>query len=126
MNKTCLILLALGTLLAAGICKPLSAATPQTISGYVIDSACTFTKDLHKPISRQCAIACAKAGSPLVILAASGKIYWPISDQTPAAGQNARLLKYAGQRVTVTGKVYAKGGSSAIVIQSITAAAGNK
>ena len=31
-------------------------------------------------------------------------------------GQNDKLMDYAGQKVTVTGKVYSKGGSKAIVI----------
>lgn len=93
----------------------------QTIKGYVIDSACTFTKDLSKPISKQCAIACANAGSQLVVLADDGVIYWPIAATTPASGQNAKLLPFAGGKVTVTGKVYQRGGSKAIVIEKIEA-----
>lgn len=92
---------------------------PETIKGYVIDSACTFTKDLKKPISSDCAVACAKAGSPLVIQTAAGTIYWPISSETPAAGQNDKLMSYAGKMVTVTGRVYTKGGSRAIVIEKV-------
>ena len=61
---------------------------PDTIKGYVLDSACAFTKNLKKPISPECAVACAKAGSPLVILSDDGTIYWPISDATPSSGQN--------------------------------------
>lgn len=99
-----------------------SATGPQTVKGYVIDSACTFTKHLKKPISKECAIACAKAGSDLVIQTETGMIYWPISDETPAKGQNDRLMDYAGQLVTVTGKVYTRGGSKAIVIEKIEAA----
>ncbi len=34
------------------------------VKGYVLDSACAFTKGLKKPISSECATACAKAGSP--------------------------------------------------------------
>ena len=34
-----------------------------TVKGYVLDSACAFTKGLKKPISSECAMACAKAGS---------------------------------------------------------------
>ena len=45
------------------------------VKGYVLDSAYAFTKGLKKPISAECATACAKAGSPLVILAPSGAIY---------------------------------------------------
>src|SRR5258706_16345953 len=47
---------------------------PVTVKGYVLDSACAFTKGLSKPISKNCAEACAKAGSPLVILADDGTI----------------------------------------------------
>ena len=90
-----------------------------TVKGYVIDSACAFVKDLKKPISSECALACAKAGSPLVILGDDGMIYWPISAEMPAAGQNERLMPYAGQKVTVSGRVYQKGGSRAIVINKI-------
>src|ERR1700730_9122952 len=92
---------------------------PVTVNGYVLDSACAFTKSLKKPISAECAIACAKAGSPLVILTDNGTIYWPIADTTPSSGQNEKLLPFAGQKVTASGKVFQRGGSSALVIEKI-------
>ena len=92
-----------------------------TVKGYVLDSACAFTKGLKKPISGECATACAKAGSPLVILTDSGTIYWPIADTTPSSGQNNRLLPFAGQKVTASGKVFERGGSTALVIEKIEA-----
>jgi hypothetical protein len=91
----------------------------ETIKGYVLDSACTFTKNLKKPVSGECAVACAKAGSPLVILTDDGTIYWPISDATPSSGQNEKLLPFAGQKVTAAGKVFERGGSRALVIDKI-------
>ena len=94
---------------------------PANIKGYVLDSACAFTKNLKKPISPECAVSCAKAGSPLVILTDSGTIYWPISDAMPAKGQNERLIEFAGKRVVVSGKVYQRAGSRAIVIATIRA-----
>ena len=98
------------------------ADTPSvTLKGYVLDSACAFTKSLDKPISKECAISCAKAGSQLVILAEDGTIYWPIADTMPSSGQNPKLLPFAGEKVTVTGKVYQRGGSKAIVIEKIAA-----
>ena len=90
-----------------------------TVKGYVLDSACAFTKGLKKPISADCATACAKAGSPLVILSDTGTIYWPIADTTPSSGQNDKLLPFAGQKVTTSGKTFARGGSTAIVIDKI-------
>ena len=102
------------------------AGKSVSVNGYVLDSACAFTKGLTKPISAQCAQACAKAGSPLVILTDDGTIYWPIADTTPSAGQNEKLLPFAGQRVTASGKAYARGGSTAIVIEKIAAEAEKK
>jgi len=97
------------------------AGKSTTVKGYVLDSACAFTKGLKKPISAECATACAKAGSPLVILTDSGTIYWPIADTTPSSGQNDRLLPFAGQKVTASGKVFERGGSTAIVVEKIEA-----
>jgi len=89
------------------------------VKGYVLDSACAFTKGLKKPISAECATACAKAGSPLVILTPSGTIYWPIADSTPSSSQNDKLLPFAGKKVSISGKVFERGGSKAIVISKI-------
>jgi hypothetical protein len=112
----------LAVALVAGILAWSNDAGKATaVKGYVLDSACAFTKGLKKPISPQCATACAKAGSPLVILADSGTIYWPIADTTPSSGQNDRLLPFAGQKVTASGKVFERGGSTAIVIEKIEA-----
>lgn len=96
-------------------------STPAIVRGYVLDSACAFTKGLSKPISKECAISCANAGSQLVILADDGTIYWPIAGTTPSNGQNPKLLPFAGQKVTASGTLYKRGGSTAIVIDKIEA-----
>jgi len=119
---------AAGLIVAIGVLAMLMAAASDagksvSVNGYVLDSACAFTKDLKKPISAQCAQACARAGSPLVILGDNGTIYWPIADTTPSSGQNEKLLPFAGQRVTATGKTYTRGGSTAFVIEKIGAEA---
>jgi hypothetical protein len=106
-------------MLVAGLVFAADTGKPVTVSGWVLDSACAFTKGLTKPISRDCALSCAKAGSPLVILQNDGSIYWPISEKMPAEGQNSRLVPYAGKQVTASGKVYNRGGSNALVIESI-------
>jgi hypothetical protein len=106
-------------LLVAVLALGKSDGKPVTVKGYVLDSACAFTKGLSKPISKNCAEACAKAGSPLVILSDDGTIYWPIAETTPSSGQNEKLLPYAGQKVTASGKVFQRGGSSAMVIDKL-------
>ena len=106
-------------MLTAAIGWTSDSGKPATVKGYVLDSACAFTKGLQKPISAECATACAKAGSPLVILSDNGNIYWPIADSTPSSGQNDKLMPFAGQKVSATGKVFTRGGSTAIVIAKI-------
>jgi hypothetical protein len=113
-------------LLATAVCVTATETPTVTVKGYVLDSACAFTKGLSKPISKQCATSCANAGSPLVILADDGTIYWPIADTTPSNGQNPKLLPFAGDKVVATGKTYQRGGSKAIVIEKIEAQASQK
>ena len=111
--------LAVPALLLIAIFAVADPGQSMTIKGYVLDSACAFTKGLKKPVSAECAIACANAGSPLVILTTNGTIYWPIADTTPSTSQNEKLLEYAGKQVTVSGKVFQRGGSTAIVISKV-------
>lgn len=94
--------------------------TPITINGWVLDSACAYTKGLDKPISTTCAKECAKNGSPLVILRDDGTIFMPIDDKTPSASQNPKLLPFAGERVTIVGKDYVRNGSHGLVIEKIS------
>ena len=112
-----------GLLVAACIAAGVYAGegSSATVKGYVLDSACAFTKGLEKPISKQCATSCAKAGSQLVILSEEGTIYWPIADTTPSSGQNRKLLPFAGEKVVASGRVYDRGGSKALVIAKIEA-----
>jgi hypothetical protein len=119
-------LLLASVLAVAALAADKDAGKPITVTGYVLDSACAFTKGLKKPISAECATACAKAGSPLVILTDGGTIYWPIADTTPSSGQNEKLLPFAGQKVTASGKVFQRGGSSALVIEKIEAVSGQR
>ncbi len=111
------------TALGAAAVLAADAGKSVTVNGWVLDAACAFTKGLSKPISRDCALACAKAGSPLVILQTDGSIYWPIADTMPAASQNSRLTPFAGKQVTASGKLYTRGGSNALVIETIQEAA---
>ena len=90
-----------------------------TFSGWVLDSACAYTKGLDKPIGVACAKECAKNGSPLVILRDDGTIFLPIDGKTPSSSQNPKLMAFAGERVTVSGKDYVRNGSHGLVIDKV-------
>jgi hypothetical protein len=97
-----------------------TADTPTvTVKDYVPDSACAVTKGLSKPISKQCATACANAGSMPVILADDGTIYWPIGTRRHRAGRTRSFC----DKVVASGKVYERGGCKASVIKQIEAQA---
>ena len=68
--------LAVPLLFVVAVFAATESAKTVTVKGYVLDSACAFTKSLKKPVSSECAIACAKNGSPLVIMAPTGTIYF--------------------------------------------------
>jgi len=89
------------------------------VTGWVLDSACAYTKGLDKPIGVACAKECAKNGSPLVILRDDGTIFIPIDGATPSHSQNPRLMPFAGEHVTVVGKDYVRNGSHGLVIDTI-------
>jgi hypothetical protein len=113
-------------LCVAAVAVGASGGKSVKVTGYVLDSACAFTKGLDKPISADCARTCAKAGSPLVILSKDGTIYWPIADSTPSSGQNEKLLPFAAHKENASGKLFQRGGSSALVIDTLEIATDTK
>ena len=108
----------------AAFSAAVATAEQATVEGWVIDSACTYSKNLSQPKSVACAKSCARAGSPLVILADDKTVLLPIENAVPAHGQNAKLMKFAGQRVKATGEIFEHGGSKAIAIQQIQVVGG--
>lgn len=93
-----------------------------TVEGLIRDLACPIQnkKATATDLNLDCAIACAKAGSPLILLTKTGDIYFPITDQMPDADQHDKLMPYIGKYVRVTGTVFERNGTRAIVIQKMT------
>jgi hypothetical protein len=76
-------------------------------------------KSTATDFSLECALSCAKSGSPLIILTRSDEIYFPISGQMPDASQREKLMPFVGKFVRATGTVYRRHGTRAIVIKDI-------
>ena|SRR5271167_3952870 len=92
-----------------------------TIEGLVRDVACPIQnlEATATNLSMKCLRACAKSGSPLVILTQDGDLYFPISDQMPDTDQRQRLMPFLGKYVRVSGTVYERKGTHAIAIGEI-------
>ena len=92
---------------------------PVTISGKVVDTGCYFGEHGEGPSHVACATMCAKAGIPLAIVDASGKLYLPIGEEHHPA--NAKLMPFIDKKVKVSGTLVEKGGMTALAIKTVEA-----
>jgi hypothetical protein len=102
--------------------KVLPSEYKASVEGVVRDVACPIQnhKSTATDFNLDCALACAKAGSPLVILTKDGDIYFPISDQMPDPSQREKLMPFVGKYVRATGTIYTRNGTRTIVIREMT------
>jgi hypothetical protein len=91
------------------------------VEGLMRDVACPLqnSKSTATNFNLECAVACAKSGSPLIILTKKGNSYFPISDQMPDPDQRPKLMPFVGKFVRVTGTVFERNGTRVIAIQTI-------
>jgi hypothetical protein len=98
-----------------------SHESKATIEGLVRDIACPIQnlEATATHLSMKCLLACARKGSPLLILTKDGELYLPISDEMPDSDQRQKLMPFLGKYVRVTGMIYERKGTHAIVIHDI-------
>lgn len=91
------------------------------IEGLVRDIACPMQNLNAKAteFNLQCALDCARKGSPLIIQTQSGELYIPISDSMPDIDQRGKLMSFVGKYVRASGTIYERKGTRAIVIRNI-------
>ena len=106
-------------LMVLSILTPLYAAETVTVKGEVIDTYCYALMGAKGESHRQCAIDCVKAGIPAGLLEeGTGKVYvlLPNKDKT---GLPKGVMDKMGRMASITGKVYASGGSNFLTVESI-------
>ena len=98
-----------------------SHQSKATIEGLVRDIACPIQnlEATATHLSMKCLRACARNGSPLVILTKDGELYFPISATMPDTDQRQKLMPFLGKYVQAAGTVYERNGTHAIVINDI-------
>jgi hypothetical protein len=93
---------------------------PVTIVGYVRDSGCVHRfHEVVKPLPNGCVEACARGGSPLVLLTEDEHVYHPISAEMPDVDVRPKLLPFLGKLVEISGHIYTRGDSKAISLERI-------
>ena len=108
--------------------KAVPTSYKATIEGLVRDVYCPMKnhKSTSTDFNLECALACAKSGSPLIILTKSGDMYIPMSDVMPDSSQREKMMPFVGKQVRATGTVYRRNGTRTIVIEDITEVTGIK
>lgn len=92
----------------------------KDITGEIVDMNCYMDHAAHGEGHKACGIACAKAGNPIGIVTADGKVYLLLaSDKHEPKSTNDKLIEKMSETVTVTGKVNKRGGLEAVTVESI-------
>jgi hypothetical protein len=101
--------------------KTAPSGEKTSIEGLVRDVACPVQnrKSTATNFSLECALACAKSGSPLIILTKAGDMYFPISNEMPDPSQREKLMPFVGKYVRATGTVNERNGTRTIAIKEI-------
>ena len=106
--------------------EPDSTITTEgaVITGTIVGTNCWLARGLEGKKYRDSAIACARNGTPLSILTDAGELVYPVTvgNSGNYLPDMQSVMKYAEQRVRVTGKLMRRGKERAIVIDEIASA----
>jgi hypothetical protein len=105
-----------GALVGVLAAAPVPAAA-RTITGQLVDAACYHldhsnigaNHKISQGIEKDCAVACVKTGLPVALLTSDARVY--IVKGAIAADNNAKLLPFMSQTVTLAGDVSERAGT---------------
>ena len=100
-------------------------AKTETVKGQIVDETCYkldksntgVDHKMPKGDTKDCAIACAKAGRPMALLTADGKMYEITGGL--ADNKNAKIIPHLSHTVEVTGDVSEHDGKMMIAADSL-------
>lgn len=92
---------------------------PKSIVGEVVDPACWIVNGAKGEAHKDCALACAKAGQVLAILEKKTNKLYLIATERPGEDPNKGVIDYCAQTVLAKGKVFTRGGFTAIQLASV-------
>lgn len=125
-SKVLIVVTTLSALFALPATQPAGASDkkgdrPVVVRGLVRDIACPIQnqQSTARNFNRQCAVECARRGSPLAILTDDGTMYLAISESMPDRDQHEKLMPFVGKYVEASGTVYERNGTHTIAIKKI-------
>jgi hypothetical protein len=110
----------LGLALAVGLAGlAMAQGGEKSVTGNLEDAYCYTTMGAHGPGHKQCAMKCASAGIPVILIEKGtdkSYIVLPPKNDSPLPQD---VIKHMEDEVTVTGKEYNKNGIDYILAESI-------
>jgi len=114
-----LIVATLGLALSIGVAGLLAAADNSTVTGHLRDGFCYTTMGAQGAGHHKCAVKCAKAGIPVMLVedkTDKGYVLLPPKDD---AGMPATVVDKMEEEVTVTGHQFTKNGVNYLQVESV-------
>lgn len=105
-------------LLCVGIAGGALAAD-TSVTGHLEDSFCYMSMGAHGASHQKCAIGCAKAGIPVVLVQDKTDNYYVLLPPKNAQPLPASVIDKMEDEVTVTGQEYSKGGVRFLTVESV-------
>lgn len=119
MKKAARVAGIIGLVTLLGISVPVYAAESVKVTGELIDTYCYSLSGAKGEGHRKCAIECVKKGIPAGLLEeGTNKVYVLLPAKNNSSYPKGVFDKMA-HKVTITGKMVAKGGSQFLTIDSI-------
>src|SRR5277367_2318093 len=110
----------LGLILAIGLAGVAFAEGSQTsVTGNIEDAYCYGTMGAKGPGHKQCAIKCASAGIPVVLIEKGTEKTYVLLPDKDASPLPPGVIQHMEDEVTVTGKEYNRNGTEYIVVESV-------
>ncbi len=97
----------------------LHAAESVPITGEIVDTYCYALMDARGPSHRQCAVDCIKKGIPAGLLEEGTNKLYILLPNKDKSSLPEEVVKKVAEKVTITGKVYASGGTQFLTVESI-------
>ena len=110
----------LGIILSLAACGlSFADGTEKSVTGNMRDGFCNTTMGAQGPSHKKCAISCAQAGIPVVMVEkGTNKSYILIPNKDDSPLPKAVIDKMEDD-VTITGKVYEKDGTNFLQVESV-------
>ncbi len=94
-------------------------AADTSVTGHLRDSFCYMAMGAHGASHKKCAVGCAKAGIPVLLVEDKTDNSYVLLPAKNAQPLPSSVIDKMEEKVTVTGKEYSKGGVRFLTVESV-------